>query len=147
MVAGAMSGCAAGAAWGADAGEDAGEAAGAGAGAGAGAKSSAATVGGESAAPGGVLDATAVNVLPQAWQLVWPRKTSFAPQNWQVGPAAPCPIITATSNQQRLGTPRAPASMTSPMARRIAQSRWDGPAECALHARATGRRPEPIPKS
>jgi hypothetical protein len=33
------------------------------------------------------------SVLPHAWQLVCPRKTSFAPQNWQVGLAAPCPSI------------------------------------------------------
>jgi hypothetical protein len=34
--------------------------------------------------------------LPHAWQLVCPRKTSVAPQNWQVGLPAPCPSVKLT---------------------------------------------------
>jgi hypothetical protein len=36
------------------------------------------------------------SVLPHAWQLVCPRKTSVAPQNWQVGLPAPCPSVKLT---------------------------------------------------
>ena len=35
-----------------------------------------------------------VRSMPQAWQLVCPRKTSFAPQNWQVGLPDPWPSVT-----------------------------------------------------
>ncbi len=43
------------------------------------------------AAAGATTDASVrpVNTLPQDWQLVWPRKISFAPQNPQVGTSAP----------------------------------------------------------
>ena len=37
---------------------------------------------------------SSVRLLPQAWQLVYPRKTSCAPQNWQVGFSAPDPSVT-----------------------------------------------------
>ena len=37
---------------------------------------------------------SSVRLLPQAWQLVCPRKTSCAPQNWQVGFSAPDPSVT-----------------------------------------------------
>jgi hypothetical protein len=58
--------------------------------------------------------------LPHAWQLVCPRKIRLAPQNLHVGFCVPCPCISLNLSSVRcIATSALPASMTSPMGRRI----------------------------
>jgi hypothetical protein len=71
-------------------------------------------------ASGAAATAAAGSVLPHDWQLVWPRKTSRAPQNWHVWLPAPCPNINSTSHPPRRVLPTVPASMTPLDAGKIA---------------------------
>jgi hypothetical protein len=89
------------------------------AGAGAGAGPTASDAAGAAAAAG-IEAAAAGNDRPHAWQLVCPRKTSRAPQNWHVWPPAPCPNINSTSHPPGRDSAAVPASMTLLVGRRIA---------------------------